>query len=105
VELALKQSDGSTLRQHLQVGERVWKRWDERLHREVPEAMAHLWRWFRELAMGRTFTEYGAQALSHAEIDAWARLRRIELSSKELDVLRMLDAVMLNVLREDGKHG
>lgn len=96
----LPQSDGSALRHHLQIAERVSKRWDERLHREVPEAMAHLWRWFRELSMGRVFNEYGAQGLSHVEIDAWSRLRRINLTSCEYSILRRLDAVMLDVLRE-----
>lgn len=98
--MALQQSDGSALRSHLQVGERVWGRWDERLHREVPEPVAYLWYWFRELSLGRVFTEQGAQALTHSEIYAWSRLRRIELSLQELGVLRRLDAILLSVLRE-----
>lgn len=69
---------------------------------ELPDAFAHIWDWFYELASRRTTGMSGFNPISHMEVEAWARLRRIDVAPWEVRLLLQLDAVMLEVLRPDG---
>jgi hypothetical protein len=55
-----------------------------------PEQIGYLWDWFSALTDWRQQT-MGVGPLSHLEMEAWARLMRIEISPFEVEVLRMLD--------------
>ena len=57
---------------------------------EPPEQIGYLWYWFNDLTDWRD-NAFGVGALSHQEIEAWARLFRIEISPFEVDALRRLD--------------
>lgn len=62
---------------------------------ELPPQLKYIWEWFNELCRGRTSNGFGMNPLSHVEIDAWCRLKRIELESWELDALRVIDTSYL----------
>ena len=55
-----------------------------------PEQIGYLWHWFNDLTDWRVVS-MGIEALSHQEIESWARLFRIDISPFEVDVLRRLD--------------
>lgn len=59
---------------------------------ELPEQIGYLWHWFVDLSDWRVVGE-AVNALSHQEIEAWARLFRVDISPFEVDVLRKLDRV------------
>lgn len=50
-------------------------------HGPMPERLAYLWQWFRELR----------KPLSYTEIEAWARLTRRSPERWEIDALFRLD--------------
>jgi hypothetical protein len=58
---------------------------------EEPE-LAYLWRWFCSLNDWRE-QGWGMGPLSHVEMDAWARLMRIDILPIEVEALRRLDRV------------
>jgi len=60
----------------------------------------HVWQWFCELSLSR-----GDSAVSHQEIEAWARLRGVVPASWELEALRLLEATWARVRSEAMKHG
>lgn len=64
-----------------------------------PEA-AHLIGWWRELDQGRTRSEWGAQPLTHHDIDAWQRLTGRRLTAWELAAVRRIDIATLNAYAE-----
>jgi hypothetical protein len=71
------------------------------LHYEPdPPELAYLVEWFRECSTGRRNEGLGSNApLSWQDIDAWARLTGRHLSTFELRVLKLLDAIYLQVTR------
>mgnify|MGYP001627226070 CR=1 FL=1 len=61
----------------------------------LPEEAEHIWAWFQELNLARTGSGFGPNPLSHAEIDAWARLTGRAPSPAEVQALRALDVCWL----------
>jgi len=56
---------------------------------ECPEYLAHVWGWFVEIRSGGSF--------SWAEVDAWARLKGVQLSGYDTELLSMLNGVFMSV--------
>jgi hypothetical protein len=61
----------------------------------VPEAGRIFWRFFVELSATRTHHMGGPNPISHAEIDAWARLHRWPLTASHVGIIRALDDAWL----------
>lgn len=61
-----------------------------------PESGGYLWEWFWDLSAGRRGSPGSADPLTWAEMDAWARLRRLRPAPFEIDILRALDRAFLN---------
>ena len=55
---------------------------------DLPEALAYIWQWFIELQ--------GHERLTHLEIDAWARLNKIEITPFELSVIWLLERIRIS---------
>lgn len=98
--LSAPQSDGATLRQHLEVvAEKTGIVPDELQAHPCPEAAVYLWEWFIDVVGVRGM---GASSLTHFEIEAWARMKGIELAAFEVAALRALDRVAMT---QAGKNG
>jgi len=63
-----------------------------------PSGLEYVWGWFCELDRARSGTGFGANPVSWQEIDAWARTRRLTLSTFEVECLTGLDQVRLEEL-------
>jgi hypothetical protein len=59
-----------------------------------------VWDWFQELSCTAPATGMGAGGITHQQILAWCRLRRVRLLPLELDWLFMLDLQRLVVSDE-----
>lgn len=57
----------------------------------VPEAGVLLWNLFGEIAGSRTYHAAGPNPISHAEIEAFARLHRWPLQQHHIAILRAMD--------------
>ena len=71
-------------------------------HPEDGNTLGYILGHFRDLSMCRGVGMSGALALTHQEIAAWSTLTRTRLSGLELAVLRELDKIFMEGLREDG---
>lgn len=74
----------AALRRHLAGGKPV-----------VPEAGVLLWNLFMEIGAGRTYHAAGPNPISHAEIEAHARLNRWPLQPRHIAIIRALDEAWL----------
>ena len=61
-----------------------------------PPELLHVWRWFTELHATRQHGAFGAQSISYAEIDAWARLSGIQARPFEVAALLAVDNAFLS---------
>ncbi len=87
----------AALRRHLAGGKPV-----------VPEAGVLLWNLFMEISASRTYHAAGPNPISHAEIEAYARLHRWPLAPHHTAVIRALDDAWLEHAyrkMESGKDG
>jgi len=67
---------------------------------DVPWPVAHVWEWFvAELSPRRSSSGFGANPLSFADIEAWARLTGRRPTSFEARLLMQLDDAMVHALR------
>ncbi len=95
-QLARRQGDGATLREHLEkVREQTGKTPAQLEAVEIPDAARYLWDWFCELSGGRGYSMAGPMALSYTEIKAWCDLMKIEPSAWEVETIKMIDQVYL----------
>lgn len=70
----------------------------------VPEAGVLLWNLFMEISASRTYHAAGPHPISHAEIEAFARLHRWPLLPHHIDTIRALDDAWLeHAYRQQGK--
>lgn len=67
---------------------------------QVPEAGRQLWRWFLALSETRS-VGFGPSPISHAEIEAYARLNRLPLQPWHVEVLRAMDVALMERWRQD----
>jgi hypothetical protein len=90
------QSDGATLRDHL---ESVWRQSGNRPEQleavECPSEIKYLWFYFCQLHARRGSSGMGPNPISYAEIEAWSRLQHVKLSAFEVGVLDRLEALYL----------
>lgn len=64
----------------------------------MPVRTAHVWRWFRELCLGRQRTDSGAPLpIAYAEIEAWARMTGKQVRPFEVHLLKTLDVMYLSL--------
>jgi len=100
-ELAEKQSDGKTLREHLQnVQEQtgvVPKELENLI--ELPESMNDYWMWFLRLHNHRP-AGMGLTAIPYSEMQAFFNLNGIHLDPYEIEVIELFDSIALRVLSE-----
>jgi hypothetical protein len=68
----------------------------------APE-VKYIWGWFMELCAVRQAGMNGLLPTSNLEIQAWAALRQITLSTFEFDALRALDGTYLNATAKPQK--
>ena len=62
----------------------------------VPEPGLLLWSMFSDLNVSRSYNGPSPQPISHAEIEAWARLNRWSLEPHHVAILKALDGVWLD---------
>jgi hypothetical protein len=62
---------------------------------QIPAGGELLWRWFLDLCGTRAVTMAGAQPISFAEIEAYARLTGWQIEARHVAVLRAMDAEFL----------
>lgn len=103
------QSDGATLRQHLEgVEKQTGKRPHELDGPEFPKGAEYLWEWYWQLRRRCGGNGFGPSPIPHAEIDAWVRLTGTDPAPWELEVLGDIDIAYLKQAaeaqrRKDGK--
>jgi hypothetical protein len=65
----------------------------------LPDLYAHLWRDFWELHQTRQ-VGMSANAITYAEIEAYSRLLHRELSTSDVTIIKRLDALFLNSIKD-----
>jgi hypothetical protein len=105
--LAEKQSDGATLREHLQAVARQIRKMPPELAEltavRCPVLLQYLWQAFLELSSARGSTGFGPAPLSFLEIESWSRLTHRTLTGWQINVLKQLDSVYLSKQAEQAK--
>lgn len=96
MRLAMRQSDGSTLREHLLAAARATGQAEPMLSARVPPLGAQLWQAYCELAAERP-VGMGASAVPSTAIESWQRLAYVRLTPWEVDTLRAMDHAALAV--------
>lgn len=72
---------------------------------DIPFAGIHLWEWFWVLSNSRGSSGFGgASPLSFSEIEAWARVCRVEPHPWEIDVLKAMDAEYMKAQNDLSKQ-
>jgi len=67
---------------------------------DLPFAFRHIWQWFvEELTPRRSSNGFGVNPLTHAEVEAWARLTGRTPTTMEARLLMRLDTVVVAALR------
>lgn len=64
---------------------------------ECDQSVKYLWEYFQSINARRTFTEAGPNPVPHEGLEAWARMRNIQLDRFELGALNMLEQVYLSI--------
>ncbi|WP_102960210.1 phage tail assembly chaperone [Mangrovicella endophytica] len=67
---------------------------------QVPEAGRLVWQWFGALHRRRSFGMTGPQPISHAEMEAFARVERLPLQPHHAQLLRAMDDAWLDHARD-----
>lgn len=62
----------------------------------IPEAGRLAWSWFSDLCRTRTWHMAGPNPISHAEIEAYARLYRWPLEPRHIELIMALDRIWLD---------
>lgn len=90
------QSDGRTLREHLEQVQRLTKKRPKELDEvvELPESMREYWQLFLTLNATRS-SGFGASPISYTEIWCYSNLVGLDLQQHELDMIRMFDNTAL----------
>lgn len=100
VKLSARQSDGRSLRVHLEsVRQQTGKTPEELEGPQLPVMCEHWWFWWGELDSGRQ-AGLGIQPIAWLDILAWATLTRRTLEPDDVDALRQIDAAVVRAQRE-----
>lgn len=100
MQLALRERDGATLREHLQAAVAAGGAVDPRLTAEPPPEGSALWSVFVDLSSARPMGMGGAGTVPPSEILAWQQLHGVQLSGWELDTLAAMDRAAMAVQAE-----
>ena len=90
--------DGSTLKDHLEkipFDKLTQEDQDMLAGPEFPSGFQYIWEWYMELSAGRSGGGLGPSNLTYEGIMAWKTLSCREVSSWEIDTIKMIDAVFL----------
>lgn len=100
------QSDGATLRQHLEAVEKMTKRKPEQLQNapELPLSCLQVWNFFTQLNATRTSAGFGANPIQYSEILAFFTLEGYDPEAWEIDLIRKLDIVALTQMNKKPKE-
>lgn len=105
MQLSARQSDGATLRQHLQMVAARGGEVDPRLHPPpLPYEVRWLWDMFAQLSFARRTGGFGVSPLAIADIEAWCRLNGVRLTPWEFDTLLAVDAVMVTEAADEQRR-
>lgn len=106
--LDARRPDGSTLRQHYEVGAAqglataiVALAGDE----ELPAQCEHVWVWFGELAAARGSNGWGPNPITWADLAAWQRLTGARPTPREVEWILRLDHAWLKSVADAQKDG
>jgi len=94
------------LRQHLvSVWQQTGNKPNELDAFKLPALFKFVWEDFKELHKARSNNGYTENPIDYLSIEAWSRLKNITLSSNEIDIIRTLDVIYINLVRKQkAKH-
>lgn len=89
--------DGSTIYDHCKAVYETTGKWPEEFPEpDVPEEGSIIWDWYWELRKAASNGFSGPNPLSFLEIEAWMRLMKIDLHSKSLQLILIMDQQYLS---------
>lgn len=104
MNLAHREPDGATLREHLQAAAKATGDTDPRLLRTVPAGCGALWGAFAELNGSRPLGMGAVGAIPLSEVEAWQRLNGVRLSPWEVETIIAMDRASVSVMAANAKR-
>lgn len=103
-DLSEKQSDGKTLKEHLENVQRITHKVPKELENlvELPECMREYWNWFLKLNNKRQ-PGMGIAAISYQEMKAFFELYGIYPEPNEIEVLEMFDRLAVETFSKQAE--
>jgi hypothetical protein len=102
-DLMMVQDDGSTKKQHLENVQRQTGIKPEELNvPEMPRCCEQVWNWFIQLNNARQ-SGMSANPLSYSDIYAFFKLIDVQPTEDELDIIRILDGIVLEIFNKEQK--
>jgi len=74
---------------------------DELIKSEIPELLYYVFDWFMDLRSARKSNGFALMSIEFSEIHAYFSMRNIQIEKWELDLIRALDSISLEALREN----
>jgi len=101
--LAKPSEDGKPLREHLeQVEKQLGRPIEDLTGPEFPDPMLHTWLYFLSISQGRSGGFNGPNPISYPDIKAWAELTGSPVTTREVDVIKRLDAIYIRTMTSNG---
>lgn len=102
--LSEAQSDGNSLRSHLEVVHKATKVLPEQLQNLValPDSIKEVWMYFLDLNSTRP-SGFGISPISYSEMLAYFTLNDIQVNQEEVQLIRMFDNAAITSSREQEK--
>jgi hypothetical protein len=95
------QSDGKSLKDHLEALQRFSGKRDSRLDTtQIPTAGFFLWKTFWSLSARRTSNGFGPNPLMFSEVQAYTELFEETLGPRELEILFQMDDAFLSAVHK-----
>jgi len=96
ISLSARQSDGATLREHLEsLANQTGEMPQELEAVDCPEPIRYLWGYFTSMSKRRTWNGGMANPISNQEMQAWAQPRGIALSAFDVEALDDLETMYI----------
>jgi hypothetical protein len=74
---------------------------DELVKAEKPLLLSDVFDWFMDLRSARKSNGFALMSIEFSEIHAYFSMRKIQIEKWELDLIRALDSISLEALREN----
>lgn len=74
---------------------------DELIKSEFPFVLSDIFDWFCDLQTSRKHNGYSLMAIEFSEMQAYFSMQNISVEKWQIDVIRMLDSLYLEALREN----